>query len=374
MAKKVNKKKRRQRIMILAGTALLILLILCTAIFFLVRALFFKKTDEQATPEKIVATADQYAELDVDEVGEVPVLMYHGIHDDITNDETEYTGGNVDYDGYQRTGEAFRKDLDFYYENGYRCIRLTDYVDGYIDCDAGTSPLVLTFDDGLDNNCFVTGVDDNGDLIIDPGSAVGIMEEYRKKYPDMNITATFFVTENGFYQSKYNEQIITWLVDHGYDVGNHTKTHINFDEATDDEAEEQVGYVYNMLDEIIPEKYVNIIALPYGSPGDKSSEIMEHIYKCTYKGKEYKTKSTLLVGWKANESPFHTDFDKKQIKRIRAYDCDGENFDIEYCFKNELSLTRYISDGDPNTVVVRKIKEDQIDKSKTKGKEVIIFE
>ena len=53
-------------------------------------------------------------------------MMYHGIHSDITNDETEYVGGNVDVDGYQRTGEAFAADLEFYYDNGYRFIRLND--------------------------------------------------------------------------------------------------------------------------------------------------------------------------------------------------------------------------------------------------------
>ncbi|MDO4466402.1 MAG: polysaccharide deacetylase family protein [Bacillota bacterium] len=373
MAKKVNKKKRKQRIIMLIGIGTVSVFILVSLLTLIIRSLFISKQSEQPQSQRIVATEDQYADLDVDEVGEIPVLMYHGIHDDISNNETEYIGGNVDYDGYQRTGEAFRKDLDFYYENNYRCIRLSDYADGYIDCDAGTSPLVLTFDDGLDNNCFVTGVDENGELIIDPGSAVGIMEEYKKKYPDMNITATFFVTEGKFFQPEYNDQILEWLVNHGYDVGNHTKTHVNFDYATNEQAEEEVGYIYNMLDGIIPEKYVNIIALPYGSPGDKSSEVMKHIYQCTFDGKEYATKAALLVGWKANESPFHPDFSKEQIKRIRAYDNNGEDFDIEYSFR-ELSVTRYISDGDPDTVVVRNIKADQIDKSKTKGKKVIIFE
>ena len=38
------------------------------------------------------------------------------------NSETSHTGGNVDKDGYTRTAEAFRNDLDFYYDrNG--CVR-----------------------------------------------------------------------------------------------------------------------------------------------------------------------------------------------------------------------------------------------------------
>ena len=41
-----------------------------------------------------------YEELKVDESGNVPIMMYHGIHNVTDN---EYTGGNVDKDGYQRT-------------------------------------------------------------------------------------------------------------------------------------------------------------------------------------------------------------------------------------------------------------------------------
>ena len=43
-------------------------------------------------------------------------MMYHGIVD---TTENEYTGGNVDKDGYNRTSNAFLEDLEFYYEKGY---------------------------------------------------------------------------------------------------------------------------------------------------------------------------------------------------------------------------------------------------------------
>ena len=46
----------------------------------------------------------------INELGKVPVMMYHGIVD-MKSSETSYTGGNVDKDGYTRTAEAFRNDL-----------------------------------------------------------------------------------------------------------------------------------------------------------------------------------------------------------------------------------------------------------------------
>lgn len=368
----MKKKRRVKKKYIRLGIVFLVLICILSALGFggyYIYATFF----EEKIPERIVATPDQYDELDVDEVGEIPVMMYHSIESDVTSEETEYTGGNIDPDGYHRTADAFRKDLDFYYESGYRCIRLDDYLDGYIDCDAGTSPIVLTFDDGYDNCCLVTGEDEEGNIIIDPNSAVGIMEEYKKKYPDMNITATFFLNGGLFRQPDYNEKIINWMVDHGYDIGNHTKKHPDFTAIDGEESEYQVGYMYNLLDQIIPGKYVNIVALPYGSPYEIEHENIPHILKATYEGVTYETKAVLRVNWKANESPFADGFESNFIKRIRAYDNNGEVCDIEANFIIQ-TLTRYISDGDPNTVVVRKSKKDLVKKEFCKDKEIIYFD
>lgn len=299
-----------------------------------------------------------YQEYNVDESGRVPIMMYHGIAN-VKDSDTGHTGGNVDKDGYTRTAESFRKDLDFYYKEGYRMIRLDDYIDGNIDTELGKSPMVLTFDDGLENNIKVTGLDSDGNIIIDPDSAVGIMEEYKKKYPDYNITATFFVNGELFKQSQYNEKILNWLIDNGYDIGNHTYTHVDFTAIDENESIQEVGKMYQTLDNIIKEKYVNIVALPFGSPYDDDHNNFKYILSGTYNGYKYNTKSTLRVGWEADYSPFSTTFNPQFIKRIRAYDNNGENFDIKMNF-NMIKNTRYISDGDASTVVVPNGAEDII--------------
>ncbi len=308
------------------------------------------KKEEPKKEEKKQLTAVDYQNNNVNELGEVPIMMYHGIHNK-TNDETDYIGGNVDKDGYQRTSEAFRNDLEFYYQNGYRMIRLNDYVDGNIDVELGKSPLILTFDDGLSNNIKVTGLDSKGNIIIDPNSAVGILEEYKKKYPDFNVTATFFVNGGLFSQPEYNEKILNWLVDNGYDVGNHTNTHVNFSNVDSTRTMKEVGIVYELLDSIIPGKYVNILALPFGSPYKLDHANMPYIFDTTYNNKNYVTKSALRVGWKAEVSPFDSDFNPKFLKRIRAYDNNGVDFDIEMNFKL-LEKNRYISDGDKDVIVI----------------------
>ena len=47
------------------------------------------------------------------------------------------------------------------------------------------------------------------------------------------------------------------------------------------------------------------------------------------------------------------------MKRIRAYDNNGKEFDIEMNF-DILKNNRFISDGDKNTITVPKDKEDKI--------------
>ena len=297
-----------------------------------------------------------YEELKVDESGNVPIMMYHGIHNITDN---EYTGGNVDKDGYQRTTEAFKNDLEFYYDSGYRMIRLEDYVNGIIDVEAGYSPIIITFDDGLSNNLKVTGLDSDGNIIIDPNCAVRVLESFKQKYPDYNVTATFFINGGLFNQSEYNEKILNWLIDNGYDIGNHTYSHVDFTTVSKDKSVQEVGSMYNLLDKYIPGKYVNIVALPFGSPYDKNHENFNSILSGVYNDKEYNTIATLRVGWEADYSPFNKNFDKTFLKRIRAYDNNGKEFDIEMNF-DILENNRYISDGDKNTITIPKAKEDKI--------------
>lgn len=312
---------------------------------------------------------EKLASDNINELGTVPIMMYHGIIDKKSS-ETDYIGGNVDKDGYNRTAEAFREDLEFYYQNGYRMVRLTDYIDGNINVEYGKSPIVLTFDDGNENNLKVTGLDEDGNIIIDENSAVGILESFKEKYPDYNVTATFFVNGGLFNQPEYNEKILKWLVENGYDVGNHTENHLDIKKSSSEQVNKEIVSVYKQLDEIIPEKYVNIIALPFGSPYNKEHENFEYVLKSTYNDTTYETKAVLRVGWDAEYSPFDKDFDPTFLKRCRAYDNNGKDFDIEMVFKL-LETKRYISDGNVSTIVTSEKNSSKI--SDNVNKEVITY-
>ena len=292
-----------------------------------------------------------YKDNNVNELGRVPIMMYHVIENK-KDEETSYIGGNIDKDGYQRTAESFKRDLEFYYQNDYRMIRLKDYIDGNIDVELGKSPIILTFDDGLSNNIKVTGLDENGKIIIDPNSAVGILESFKEKYPDYNVTATFFINGGLFNQSNYNDLIIEWLIDNGYDIGNHTYNHANLNDTSEAQTVKEIGSMYELLKNKTS-KFVNIVALPFGTPYNSKHDNFEHVLAGEYNGNKYETEATLRVGWESDYSPFSQEFNKQFLKRIRAYDNNGLDFDIEYNFKI-LAKKRYISDGNNKTIVIKK--------------------
>ncbi len=296
---------------------------------------------------------EKLASDNINELGKVPIMMYHGIREK-TSSSTGTIGGNVDKDGYNRTPDAFRKDLEFYYENGYQMIRLEDYVNGKIDVEYGKSPIILTFDDGNEDNIRVTSLDDNGNIIIDDNSAVGILEAFKKEHSDAKVTATFFVNGGIFNQQEYNEKILHFLIDNGYDIGNHTQTHLDIKKSSGDRVQKEIAYVYDELEKIIPGKYVNIVALPFGSPYTKEHENYKYVLEGNYEGKSYTTKAALRVGWEPEVSPFDKDFDMTFLKRCRAYDNNGKEFDIEMVFKN-LEKNRYISDGNIDTIVIKEV-------------------
>lgn len=299
----------------------------------------------------------------INELGKVPIMMYHGIREKASN-STGTTGGNVDKDGYNRTPEAFRKDLEFYYENGYEMIRLEDYINGIVDVSYGKSPIILTFDDGNEDNIKVTGLDSNGNILIDKNSAIGILEEFKTNHKDAKVTATFFVNGGIFNQSEYNEKILNWMIDNGYDIGNHTQTHLDIKKSSGERVQKEIAYVYDELERIIPNKYVKIIALPFGSPYVKTHENFKYVLNTTYNNKTYETEAALRVGWEPEVSCFSKDFDKTFLKRCRAYDNNGKEFDIKMVFNN-LKNNRYISDGNTKTITIPESSKNLISQDNT---------
>lgn len=275
--------------------------------------------------------------LKPNEAGKIMVLMYHNIGEE----ESEWV----------RTPSNFRKDLLTLYEKGYRPISLRDYVNGNITTEEGYTPVVLTFDDGNKNN--FEYLEDN---TIDKDSAVGILIDFNKEYPDFGLAGTFFLDGDiPFGQSGKEEEKIEFLLENGMDIGNHTRTHANFTDISKEDLEEEIGGQAEYLEGLIKdESYsVNTLALPFGSrPNDDS--LTKFLKEGSYEGRAYENIAILNVGWNPADSPYDGSFNFESIPRIRASEINVDNVGmynyIEYFDNNPEE--RFISDGYSEIITV----------------------
>lgn len=183
------------------------------------------------------------------ESGKIIIAMYHKF-------------AEVETDEYSRSFENFRKDLEYLYELGYRTISLTDYLENNIKVPVGCTPIVLTFDDGTKGQFNLIKSGDN--LIANPKSAVGIMEEFYARHPDFGLNGTFYINGTSFFAGEGTEkERLEYLINKGFEIGNHTNTHVYFNKASKEQIEEEIGEVNNLVMELTGYK-INSLALPFG--------------------------------------------------------------------------------------------------------------
>lgn len=298
--------------------------------------------------------------LEPNEIGQVMVLMYHSI------------GENES--AWRRTPENFKRDLQTLYESGYRAISLKDFVNNNIDVEAGYTPVVITFDDGNRDNFNILVEDDK--QTIDPNSAVGIMEEFKKEHPDFNVTATFFLNgSRPFRQSDLVEYKLKWLVDNGYDVGNHTLGHNSMLKITDPGTiQKYIGAQANYLEGLLDGYEVNTYALCNGERPHKS--LYSYLAEGSYEGNDYKNIAILEVGWDPSVSPVDKKFNSLAIHRVRASETkvDGVGMYDWLAVFEKGSRLRYISDGNPDVITVPEKYADKVDEEKLGDKLLNLYE
>lgn len=293
--------------------------------------------DEEAVYPEM--TESDFKALEVNEMGQVMVLMYHHIREP----EAEWS----------RTPDNFREDLKNLYEANYRPVRLEDYATGNINTPAGKTPVVLTFDDGNQNN-FNMIEDEAGEWIIDPDSAVGILMDFHEKHPDFMPHATFFI--NGgtpFGQADWVDFKLNFLVDNGMDIGNHTETHRHLGDVDADTLQRELGRIVQLVQKYVPDYEVNTFALPFGSR-PQNEELRNYLVAGEFEDVSYHHVAVLEVGWDPYHSPYHKNFDGSAIRRVRASETkvDGVGmYDWMNAFETG-SRHPFISDGNPERIVV----------------------
>lgn len=299
--------------------------------------------DPEPLPLPPVEPEFDFNKYQPNELGEIPIWMYHNIK------EPESM--------WVRTPDNFRADLERFYQLGYRLVSLTDVLTNNICIPPGTSPMVLTFDDGNTNN-FKLIKDSQGELIIDPDCAVGIIIDFAKKHPEMGTAATFFIhLPHPFSQSDswYTREQRNWklekLLELGMEIGNHTLNHKNLkrDIKSLSQLVEQLGKPQYLLESLVPGAKINSLALPFGIW--PAQEWREYLYHGQYEGVPYSHDAVLLVGSNPAKPFNHTGYSPQAMPRIRASNFpDGNLKNFLDNALTRLDKTRYISDGDPDTI------------------------
>lgn len=326
-------------------------------------------------------TPEQRVEWQPNELGKIPILEYHSF---TTDPDKE--------DQYTRTIADFRADLAWLNEHDFYVVPLRDVVLNRIDAPAGKHPVALTFDDSTVGQ-FRYLINDDGSVDIDPDSAVGIMEAFYAEHPDFGRGGWFATIPNMCFdwqtdaaepdQTPYCEQKIRFLIEHGYEIGNHTLNHKGLEEVDDETFEKEIGGAIEALQEIDPSIDANIFSLPYGiypgfSENERQMDMLVNGFQ--YEGRDVQLIGVLLVGAEPTVSPVSTDWDWAAIQRIQVFDdadvWGSSAFWFE-AFENDPSML-YVSDGNPDTITISTTQppalDGTFDPAKADGKDVIEYD
>ena len=252
--------------------------------------------------------------------GRIPVLEYHVIGGD---KNTLYT----------RTVASYKADLEEAYRLGYRPITIKQMLDkDWRDVPAGTAPAVFVFDDASDSQ--FRYLEQNGKLVIDPTSAVGIWLDFGKTHPGWKNRAVFCMLNGGaaghnFFgdnpkfggqKKEWRFQKVKWLADQGFELCDHTLWHAMLNKYSDAVVQEQIARNAMGIDSAVPGYKIRTIALPYGL-WPKNRQLAWQGSWTDPKSKQthsYKFDAVLEVAGGPARSPYDPQFNPKSINRIEA--------------------------------------------------------
>jgi peptidoglycan/xylan/chitin deacetylase (PgdA/CDA1 family) len=292
----------------------------------------------QDTPVPSAFDDAQLKELHVNEAGRVPILEYHEIG-------PNPSGASRATRMMHRSIEEFQGDLQRLYEEGYRPVNLSEYLDNKMNLPVGTSPVVLTFDDARSTQFRYLH-----DGSIDPNCAVGILQDFTRSHPDFPLKAVFYVLPDGAFGSdRYAARKMRALLQMGCELGNHTLNHHYFNRMSDAAIEKEIALGKRITEKMVPGANLDTLALPGGcKPRSHNYGVLT---SGAYEGTHYTNRAVLDAWGGPAPSPISTKYDPLRIPRVLGVNgSGGVNEALDYL--KERPGERYVSDGDPNTVTV----------------------
>jgi peptidoglycan/xylan/chitin deacetylase (PgdA/CDA1 family) len=252
----------------------------------------------RSVPKAARSAPPDPADVRANELGVVPVMMYHRIQPRIIGE-------------YDMTPRDFRGQLQTLFAMGMRPVRTIDLVRGHFPINAGYTPVVLTFDDGYANQF---ALDAAG--TVDPDCAVGILIDVCKQFPHCTLAGSLNINKNPFGLSTRQEQRrgLARLHELGFEIGNHTYNHDDLSRLDGGQVQEDFARLQHLVESAVPGAAVLTTALPFGIPPSRRA-LSRH---GSWHGEAYRNEGVLMVGANPCVSPFAATFDRMSIPRIRG--------------------------------------------------------
>ncbi len=242
------------------------------------------------------------------ELGRIPVIMYHSVDDTRPFDSR---GLNV-------SSATFRKHLRLLDEYGMYPVNMRDLRShtALARVPKGMVPVVLTFDDGRRSQFAM-----RSDGSPTSSSAIGILEQHiRDHSPRWQRRATFYVMPKSihnpepFHQNGLAASKLKYLVDTGYEVGNHTWSHRSLRRMSETQVAAELIRCFYGIRALCPAATMDTLCIPFGEYPRFSSwrrvvanPLSQHTAM----------HSAVLMAWGGpSYSPFDKRYDNLRVTRI----------------------------------------------------------
>lgn len=282
------------------------------------------------------------------ELGRIPIVEWHQV---------------VDADGsYKVSRERFKAELAELYKRDYVPVNLSEILDKRIDLPAGKSPVLFTFDDASPSQ--FRYLEKNGQLVVDPSSAVGILLDFIKSHPGWKAKGLFcmlpaaaeghaFFGEKGIegQKSEWRLKKVQFLHAQGFELCNHTLWHAQLNKYPDAVVQEQLARGAMAIDSAVPGYKIRGMALPYGLwPKNRALAFGGVWYdKKAKREVRYSNEAVFEVAGGPARSPYDPQFNPRSLPRVPLQGGTKLTPTLDAMDKAG-PLARYVSDGDPKTV------------------------
>ena len=283
------------------------------------------------------------------ELGRIPVIMYHSVGDGTTYDKR---GLNV-------SPATFRKHLEMMYKANWYPINARDIFlsENLQTVPAGKTPVAITFDDARGSQFKYLK---NGQ--IDPNCALGILEAFHQKHPEeWPQRATFWVLPRSsynptpFWQAGQDKSKVQFLVKNGYEVSNHSTKHHSLGPMGAAELKSEVTTCLQFFRKLDLGVQMDTFCLPYGvAPKNKA---LWPVLISAGANSPYKNLGIFMAWGDENYSPYDKRFNKLAVTRVGVDPGYFEQVIKRMAPGGKDFVYAYISDGNSTAVTTSKERE-----------------